>query len=81
MKECVKLGNYFKIGIVSKKYSIIASVLETPKIGEVTEVKVIKSFIVNTRINYVYFKLKIYHFIHRDGSKVFEYRRNLFSRM
>lgn len=39
MKECVKLGNYFKIGIVSKKYSIIASVLETPKIGEVTEVK------------------------------------------
>ncbi|XP_045453585.1 probable asparagine--tRNA ligase, mitochondrial [Melitaea cinxia] len=39
MKDCVKLSYYFKIGVVSKKYSIIASVLETPKIGEVTEVK------------------------------------------
>ncbi|CAH2088217.1 unnamed protein product [Euphydryas editha] len=39
MRECVKSGHYFKIGSVSKKYSIIASVLETPKIGEVTEVK------------------------------------------
>ncbi|XP_047538916.1 probable asparagine--tRNA ligase, mitochondrial isoform X1 [Vanessa atalanta] len=38
-KVCVNLSSYFKIGLVPKKYSIIASVLDKPKIGELTEVK------------------------------------------